>query len=256
MKTKTDIVANWLPRYTGMPLELFEKHILICNFAKYIKAFAKHNNAEIFGQDSAMQSCTAAGITIINFGMGSSQAATVVDLLTAINPRAVLFLGKCGALKTMHVGDYLLPLAGIRGEGTSDDYMPHEVPALPSFSIQKAVSKVVGEQFRREYFTGTVYTTNRRVWEHDEQFKNYLREIRAMGIDMETATLFTCAFANHIPMGALLLASDEPMNPDGVKTSESDRKVDKAHLVEHLKVGVATLKDLIHRGDEVKHLHF
>ena len=256
MKTKEDIVKDWLPRYTGMPLEKFEKHVLICNFSKYVRAFAKHNNAEIFGEDREMQACSADGITILKFGMGSSQAATCIDLLTAVAPRAVLFLGKCGALKSMAVGDYLLPLAGIRGEGTSDDYLPPEVPALPSFSIQKSISKVVSDQFRREYFTGTVYTTNRRVWEYDEKFKTYLREIRATAIDMETATLFTCAFANHMPIGALLLASDTPMTPEGVKTAESDKKVDKAHLTEHLKIGVATLKDLIFRGEAVKHLHF
>ena len=256
MKTKDEIVSDWLPRYTGMPLEKFEKHIILCNFSKYLKAFSKYHNAEILGEDKEMQACSADGITIVKFGMGSSMAATVVDLLTAIEPRAVLFLGKCGALKNVHVGDYLLPLAGIRGEGTSDDYMPNEVPALPSFSIQKAISKIISEQFRREYFTGTVYTTNRRIWEHDDEFKHYLRTIRATAIDMETATLFTCAFANHIPIGALLLVSDEPMTPEGVKTNESDKKVDKAHLVEHLKIGVSTLKDLIHRGDQVKHLYF
>ena len=256
MKTKEEISAEWLPRYTGMPLDKFRKHIILCNFSKYVKAFAKHHSVPIFGEDREMQSASSEDITIIKFGMGSSQAATIMDLLIAVKPRSCLFLGKCGGLKDcMKVGDYVLPLAGIRGDGTSDDYLPPEVPALPSFSIEKALSGVISN-YHREYFTGTVYTTNRRVWEHDEEFKNYLIKTRASAIDMETATLFTVGFHNHIPMGALLLVSDSPMTPEGVKTQDSDRKVDKAHLIEHLKIGADTLKDIIRRGDQVKHLVF
>ena len=255
MKTKDDIAKNWLPRYTGMPLEKFEKHIILVNFSKYLKMFSDHHQAEIFGLDKEMQACSADGITIIKFGMGSAQAATIMDLLTAVNPRACLFLGKCGGLKTVNVGDFVLPLAGIRGEGTSADYLPVEVPALPAFSLQKAISSTL-VAYHKDYFTGTVYTTNRRVWEHDEVFKDYLRRIRAMAVDMETATLFTVAFHNHIPVGALLLVSDSPMTPEGVKTAESDIKVDEGHALTHLKMGVDSLKHIMHNGESLRHLRF
>jgi len=257
LKTKEAIVSNWLPRYTGRPLTDFGQYIILTNFSKYIQLFSQWNdNAPILGLDKPMQSVTANGITIINFGMGSSVAATIMDLLTAVKPKAVIFLGKCGGLKKKNkLGDLVLPIAGIRGEGTSNDYMPAEVPALPAFALQKAISTTIRD-FSRDYFTGTCYTTNRRVWEHDKEFKKYLKKLRAMAIDMETATIFTTGFANKIPTGALLLVSDQPMIPEGVKTAESDSSVTEQYVEQHLKIGIESLKQLINNGLTVKHLIF
>ena len=256
MKTKEDIVKNWLPRYTGQSLDAFGDYILLTNFSNYVKMFAEWNSVEVVGTDKPMQCATANGITIINFGMGSATAATVMDLLSAINPKAVLFLGKCGGLKKKnHIGDLILPIAAIRGEGTSLDYFPVEVPALPAFALQKAVSTTIRDH-EKDYWTGTVYTTNRRVWEHDEKFKTYLENIRAMAIDMETATIFSVGFYNGIPTGALLLVSDQPMSPEGVKTEESDKKVTANYVEDHLKIGIDSLKQLINDGLTVKHLRF
>lgn len=257
LKTKDAIVTNWLPRYTGRPINEFGEYIILTNFSKYLNLFSEWNeNAPIYGLDKPMQSVTANGITIINFGMGSPVAATIMDLLTAIQPKAVLFLGKCGGLKKKNnVGDLILPIAAIRGEGTSNDYLPPEVPALPSFALQKAVSTTIRDH-ARDYWTGTVYTTNRRVWEHDKEFKKYLKSLRAMAVDMETATVFTTGFANKIPTGALLLVSDQPMIPEGVKTSESDSKVTENYVETHLRIGIDSLKQLINNGLTVKHLLF
>jgi len=257
MKTKAEIVQNWLPRYTGRPLEQFGQYILLTNFSKYVQMFSEwHGNAPIMGLDKPMQSVTADGITIINFGMGSPLAATMMDLLSAIKPKAVLFLGKCGGLKKKNqLGDLILPIAAIRGEGTSNDYMPPEVPALPSFAMQKAISTTIRDH-SRDYWTGTCYTTNRRVWEHDKEFKKYLKTLRAMAVDMETATIFTTGFANKIPTGALLLVSDQPMIPEGVKTAESDSNVTNTYVETHLRIGIDSLKQLINNGLTVKHLHF
>ncbi len=257
LKTKEAIVSNWLPRYTGRPLEAFTDYIILTNFSKYLQMFSEwHQDAPIIGLDKPMQSVSADGITIINFGMGSALAATVMDLLTAIHPKAVIFLGKCGGLKKKNnVGDLILPIAAIRGEGTSNDYMPPEVPALPSFALQKAISTTIRDH-ARDYWTGTCYTTNRRVWEHDKSFKKYLKSLRAMAIDMETATIFTTGFANKIPTGALLLVSDQPMIPEGVKTAESDSKVTETYVETHLRVGIDSLKQLINNGLTVKHLKF
>ncbi len=254
MKTKKEIVDNWLPRYTGQELENFGEYILLCNFLNYVEKFAEMHNVPIIGVGKPMQCATANGITIINFGMGSASAATCMDLLSAIEPKGVLFLGKCGGLKRKNeVGDLVLPIAAIRGEGTSNDYFPPEVPALPSFALQKAISTTIRD-FNEDYWTGTVYTTNRRVWEHDEEFKDYLKKIRAMAIDMETATIFTVGFANHIPTGALLLVSDQPMTPEGVKTDKSDTVVTSKFVDNHLKIGIESLKQLINNGNTVKHL--
>lgn len=256
MKTKEEIVHNWLPRYTGEKLENFGQYIIICNFSNYVRLFADMHKVKVIGTDTPMQCATADGITIINFGMGSAGAATMMDLLSAINPKAVLFLGKCGGLKKKNnVGDLILPIAAIRGEGTSGDYFPPEVPALPSFALQKAISTTIRE-YECDYWTGTVYTTNRRVWEHDDTFKEYLRRIRAMAIDMETATIFSVGFYNKIPTGALLLVSDQPMIPEGVKTDISDAAVTRQYVEQHLKIGIDSLKQLINDGLTVKHLRF
>ena len=256
MITKQDIVQNWLPRYTGMNLSDFGNYILLVNFQEYVERFEKKNSVTIKGQDRQMPSCTSGDITIINFGMGSANAATIMDLLGAIQPKAALFLGKCGGLKKKNdLGDFILPIAAVRGEGTSNDYLPPEVPALPAFNLQKAISTTIRE-YQRDYWTGTVFTTNRRVWEHDDAFKSYLRNTRTMAIDMETATIFTAGFANHIPTGALLLVSDQPMISTGVKTEASDKKVTATFADEHLQIGIDSLNQLINNNLTVKHLKF
>ena len=256
MVTKDDIVKNWLPRYTGATLDSFGSYILLTNFSNYVDMFAKWNNVEVIGQGRPMQCATAGGISIINFGMGSPTAATVMDLLTAIEPKAVLFLGKCGGLKKRNkLGDLILPIAAIRGEGTSNDYFPPEVPALPAFALQKAISTTIRD-YEVDYWTGTVYTTNRRVWEHDEEFKSYLQKVRAYAIDMETATIFSVGFYNKIPTGALLLVSDQPMTPEGVKTEASDTRITSDYVENHLRIGIDSLKQLINDGLTVRHLRF
>lgn len=256
MRTKDEIVQNWLPRYTGAPAASLGQHILLTNFRSYLDVFATQTGADVVGLDRPMPSTTADGLTMIDFGMGSPNAATVMDLLSAIAPKAVLFLGKCGGLKRKNLlGDLVLPIAAIRGDGTSNDYLLPEVPALPAFSLQRAVSTVIRD-LGRDYWTGTVYTTNRRVWEHDDAFKEYLRKTRSMAIDMETATIFAAGFANHIPSGALLLVSDQPMVPEGVKTEFSDRVVTDTFVERHVAIGIEALRLIRRDGRSVKHLRF
>jgi AMP nucleosidase len=256
MKTKLEIVKDWLPRYTGMRLEHFGEYILLTNFDQYIDLFCEWNNVKVADRDKPMIAATADDITIINFGMGSANAATIMDLLAAIEPKAVLFLGKCGGLKKKNaVGDLILPIAAIRGDGTSNDYFPSKVPALPAFNLQKAISTTISE-FSRDYWTGTVFTTNRRVWEHDNKFKKLLRKTRSMAIDMETATIFSVGFYNKIPTGALLLVTDQPMVPEGIKTQQSDIAVNAKYVEEHVKIGIKSLEELKNKGLSVKHLRF
>jgi AMP nucleosidase len=256
MKTKEEIVNNWLPRYTGKRIDTFGKYFLLTNYINYVELFARWNEVEVEGREKNMPSATHDGITIINFGMGSPNAATAMDLLSAISPNAVLFLGKCGGLKKKNkLGDLILPIAAIRSDGTSNDYLPQEVPALPAFRLQSAISASI-TRHNREYWTGTVYTTNRRVWEYDDRFKKYLQKTRAMAIDMETATIFTVGFANEIPTGALLLVSDQPMISSGIKTEESDRLVTDKFTEIHLSIGIDALKEIKDNGISVKHLKF
>ncbi|MBQ8672597.1 MAG: AMP nucleosidase [Bacteroides sp.] len=256
MKTKEEIVANWLPRYTKRPLEEFDRYILLTNFNKYVELFADKFGVPVLGRDANMTSASANGMTIINFGMGSPNAAIIMDLLEAISPKACLFLGKCGGIDERNrIGDLFLPIAAIRGEGTSNDYLPPEVPALPAFMLQRAVSSAIRD-YGKEYWTGTIYTTNRRIWEHDEHFKQHLRKTRAMAVDMETATLFTCGYANRIPTGALLLVSDQPMIPEGVKTEESDNRVTREYVADHVEIGINAMRMIIDEKKTVKHLNW
>ncbi|MGO4535260.1 AMP nucleosidase [Leifsonia sp. 2MCAF36] len=256
LRDKAAIVHDWLPRYTGTPLEEFGDHILLTNFGDYVERFAEWYGTEVRGLDRSMPNATADGITMVDFGMGSPNAATIMDLLSAVSPKAALFLGKCGGVKRKsQLGDLVLPIAAIRGEGTSNDYLPPEVPALPAFQLQRAVSSTIRD-FKQDYWTGTVYTTNRRVWEHDETFKEYLRRTRCMAVDMETATVFAAGFANRIPSGALLLVSDQPMTPEGVKTAESDRGVTRDFVEHHIRIGVEALRLVRRNGRSVRHLRF
>lgn len=256
MRTKQQIVENWLPRYTDRPLSEFPDYILLTNFTKYVEIFAEHFNVPILGLKSSMPNASSGRICIINFGMGSANAATIMDLLSAISPKAVLFLGKCGGVKKANnLGDYLLPIAAIRGEGTSNEYLPPEVPSLPAFSMLRAISSAIRDN-GKDYWTGTVYTTNRRVWEYDNTFKEYIRRTHATGVDMETATLFTAGFYNQIPTGALLMVSDKPMEEDGVKTEESDRFVTKNFAPEHVILGIDALQQIIDDKKTVRHILF
>jgi len=256
MRTKEEIVENWLPRYTKRKLEDFGQYILLTNFEHYVDLFAEKFGVSVINKEANMASASAEGITIINFGMGSPNAATIMDLLSAISPKACLFLGKCGGINPKNcLGDFILPIAAIRGEGTSNDYFPPEVPALPAFMLQRAVSSAIRD-YAHDYWTGTVYTTNRRIWEYDDKFKNYLVTTRAMAVDMETATLFSAGFSNHIPTGALLLISDQPMIPEGVKTDVSDKKITQQFVDDHVNIGISALKNIIEEKKTVKHLRF
>lgn len=256
MKTKQEIVENWLPRYTGRTLVDFPKYVILTNFEYYLDLFSEMYQVPIIGEDKTMPNVSFNDIILINFGMGSANAATILDLLSAIEVEAILFLGKCGGIKNKTtVGDYILPIAAIKGEGTSNDYLPHEVPALPAFSIQKACSKAIVNH-GRQYYTGVVYTTNRRVWEYDDHFKEYLIKTRAMAVDMETATIFTVGFANRIPTGALLLVSDRPMISEGIKTAESDRDVTQNFVKQHLEIGIEAITTIKDKNYSVKHLIF
>ena len=257
MQDKLAIAKNWLPRYTGMAVEGFGDYILLTNFRYYVDQFAHRFNCDIHGETRPMQAATnSEGLSIVNFGIGSPNAATLMDLLIARKPKGVLFLGKCGGLKrSTDIGHFILPIAAIRGEGTSNDYFPPEVPALPSFKLHKCVSeKIVARHL--EYRTGVIYTTNRRVWEHDHAFLDRLRAMTCIGIDMETATIFIVGHHNEIVRGALLLVSDVPLTPEGVKTEEMDAKVTKKWTDVHLEIGIEAMTEVGVKGEQIKHFTY
>lgn len=257
MPSYEDIVNNWLPRYTGMSIDQFGDYVLLTNFNDYVCSFADQFKCDVYGEDRPMQAATNSnGLTIVNFGIGSPNAATIMDLLSARRPKGVLFLGKCGGLKySSEIGHFILPVAAIRGEGTGDDYFPPEVPALPSFKLHKFVSQKIYEK-GYDYRTGVVYTTNRRVWEHDKKFLSRLRRLKAISIDMETATIFIVGHHNQISRGALLLVSDVPILPEGVKTEESDANVTEQWVDIHLQLGIEAMTEIDGQGEKIKHFKY
>ena len=257
MITKLDLAREWLPRYTGMPIDDFGDYILLTNFDTYFTRFVDKFDCEAYGNGRPMQAATnSAGLSMVNFGIGSPNAATIMDLLGVRNPKGVLFLGKCGGLKrSTEIGQFILPIAAIRGEGTSNDYLHPMVPALPSFKLHKFVSEKLVER-DLEYRTGVVYTTNRRVWEHDDKFREELRTMTAMAIDMETATIFVVGHRNQIARGALLLVSDLPLIPEGIKTEEIDRQVTRDWADTHLELGIASLSEIGQKGETIKHFQY
>jgi AMP nucleosidase len=188
--------------------------------------------------------------------MGSPNAATIMDLLVAVKPKGVLFLGKCGGLKdSSEIGNFILPIGAIRGDGTSNDYFPLEVPALPSFKLHKFVSDIIVEK-QSDYRTGVIFTTNRRVWEHDKRFLERLKQTTSIGVDMETATIFSVGHFNEIARGALLLVSDVPLTLDGVKTEESDKAVTQEWVDLHLEIGIKAMTEIGKSGEEIKHFKY
>jgi AMP nucleosidase len=254
---RLEIAKDWLPRYTGMPIDKFGDNILLTNFDYYVTQFAERFDCDIYGEGRPMQAATnSSGLSLINFGIGSANAATIMDLLSARNPNAVLFLGKCGGLKaSSEIGHFILPIAAVRGEGTSGDYLPPEVPALPSFKLHKFVSECLVNR-NLEYRTGVIYTTNRRLWEHDQEFRKRLEKLTCIGIDMETATLFIVGHYNSISRGALLLVSDVPTTPEGVKTRASDREVTNTWVDQHIEIGIEAMTDIGVRGEQIRHFRY
>lgn len=254
---RLEIAKNWLPRYTGMPLDKFGDYVLLTNFHNYLIKFAEQFKCDLYGEDKPMQAATnAEGLTIINFGIGSPNAAIIMDLLIARNPKGALFLGKCGGLKkSTEIGCYILPIAAIRGEGTSNDYFPPEVPSLPSLMLQKFISEKIIE-YGHDYRTGVVYTTNRRIWEHDKMFLERLKQMTCIAIDMETATYFIVGHHNNIACGALLLVSDVPITPEGVKTEESDLRVTRQWSDIHLRIGIEAITEIGRKSERIKHFKY
>jgi AMP nucleosidase len=159
----------------------------------------------------------------------------------------------CGGLRRRYeVGEYLVPVASIRGEGTSDFYFPPDVPALANFLMQKAVTEVLEEE-QVIHHIGITFTTNMRFWEFNEEFKTKLKLSKAQAIEMECATLFAASYKRKFTLGALLLISDLPLNPTGIKTKKSSESVYEKYTADHVEKGIAILKkSIILQDNKVK----
>lgn len=251
---KRKIAEDMLERYTGSPLSHFRKQIILTNFDYYLDRFDKLCGTErCKGSAMSVVHSKSADVSIIDFSIGSPTAALIIELLSTIEPTAVLLLGMCGGLhRSLKVGDFFVPTAAIRDEGASRHFMPAQVPALPTFKIQKFVSQIIVEK-GLDYRTGVVHTTDYRFWEFDDRFKAQLYEERALGIDMETATLFVGGFTAKVPIGALLLVSDLPLQRNGIKTKKSASAVFRNYTDLHLEIGIKAMSEIAERGEHIRH---
>ena len=247
-----------LERYTGHNFGAFQKQIILTNFHYYVERFNSLLSDHHYTIGSAFKASSSelARVTIIEFGVGSAMAALVGELISVIRPKAVLFLGLCGAVHpSLQVGDFILPIASIRAEGVSRHFLPPQVPSLPTFKVQKFVSQILVEH-GQEYRTGTIHSTDFRFWEFDEKFKLNLIEERVLAVEMETAALFTTCFVSKVNIGALLLVSDCPMRPGGIKTKASAKKVFQKYTDMHIEYGIEAMADIADRGENIRHYHW
>lgn len=251
---KKKIAVDMLERYTGSAIGDFRKQIILTNFDYYVERFKKFPDA-VATKGSAMNVAHSKSqdVSIVDFSIGSPNAALIIELLSVLDPTAVLFLGMCGGLhRSLKVGDFILPIAAIRDDGASRHFMPTQVPALPTFKVQKFVSQIIVEQ-GLDYRTGVVHTTDYRFWEFNDRFKETLYEERAIAIEMECATLFIAGFASKVPIGALLLVSDVPLKRGGIKTKKSAKKVFRKYADLHIDMGIKAMSEIAERGEHIRH---
>jgi AMP nucleosidase len=254
-EAKWNIAADMLERYTGTAPDHFQKQIVLTNFNYYLERFSSlcDDSEKTTGSAMTVVHSKKLGVSIVNFSIGSPNAALIIEILATADPKAVLFLGLTGGLhRSLKVGDFILPTAAIRDEGASRHFMPPQVPAMPTFKIQKFVSQIIVEK-GLDYRTGVIHTTDYRFWEFDEKFKAQLYEERVLGIDMETATLFSVGFASKVPIGALLLVSDLPLRKDGIKTKKSANAVFKQFTDLHIDTGIKAMSEIAERGEHIRH---
>ena len=240
--TRERVALDTLARYSGTEPEQFQKYILLTNFPHYVDRFADIMDAEVtIGSVLKVAHCKEQDISIIDYRVGSPMAALIMDVISYVEPQCAVMLGLCGGLHhTQSVGDLLLPMAAIRDEGASLHYMPTQVPSLPAFMVQQLISEELMDQdipFR----TGVLHTTDYRMWEFDEDFKKRLRTEKASAIDMECSALFTTGFCRKVPVGALMLISDLPLQPAGIKTKESAQAIFREYTDKHLQLGIDSL---------------
>ncbi len=249
---KQKIAHAILERYTGSTAKDFQPSILLTNFNYYLEQFEKKVGGVVrSGTAMRVVHCKKRGVSLINFNIGAPTAALIIEVLSIVSPKAVLLLGMCGGLhRTLKIGDFIIPAAAIRGEGVTEHFMPKEVPALPTFKIQKFVSEILVRK-GLDYRTGVVHTTDYRFWEFNDSFVKKLYMQRVIAIEMETSAVFVAGFASKVANGALLLVSDLPLQKNGIKMS--GKKVFQEYTNLHLEIGIQAMSEVQEAGEQIRH---
>ncbi|MGO8942439.1 MAG: AMP nucleosidase [Syntrophobacteraceae bacterium] len=248
-----EYIRQTLERYTNCALEKFSEHLLITNFKQYARAFQEKTQGEFHEGNFQVVTVPNLNCTMVDFGIGSPQAALLINCLAYLdNLKSVIMLGMCGGIdERLEVGDFVIPSAAIRGEGTSRHYLPPEFPAIPASQVNLFCLGAV-KKMNLIPKCGIVYTTDRRLWEFDEQFVSYLREQRIMAIDMELATLYAVAYRYEIPIGSIMLISDMPLQKTGLKGKDLHSKIYEKYMPTHLDIALDAVKTMIAKWGEAE----
>ena len=293
---RTDFSLKRLAHYTGTPVKHFQRYLLFTNYHRYVDAFVdwglgqlqeggrykklsvagglvvdkdaenareQINNAPWRRFQMPAYHLTAAdgsGITLVNIGVGPSNAKTITDHLAVLRPECWIMVGHCGGLRhSQAIGDYVLAHAYLRDDHVLDDVLSPDIPIPPIAEVQVALQEAAvevtgesGDELKNRLRTGTVVTTDDRNWEL--RFTDSARRFnqsRAIAIDMESATIAANGFRLRVPYGVLLCVSDKPLHGE-IKLPGAANKFYEKSIGQHLQIGVATLEKLA-RGDATLH---
>ncbi|NLS26973.1 AMP nucleosidase [Sphingomonas sp. S2M10] len=288
---RTDFSLARLKHYTGTPVEHFQQYILFTNYHRYVDEFVRWACAQL-GPDSRFTGVSGAGgiviedpadadrlvsdgawrrhqmpayhlmaegrtgITLVNIGVGPSNAKTITDHLAVIRPEAWLMIGHCGGLRpSQRIGDYVLAHAYLRDDHIMDDVLPPEIPIPAIAEVQQALARAAEtvsgqseDELKQRLRTGTIVTTDDRNWElRYSQSALRFSLSRAVGVDMESATLAAQGYRFRVPYGTLLCVSDKPLHGELKLPGQANRFYERA-IAEHLKIGIEACEELRREG--------
>ena len=291
---RTDFSLARLAHYSGTPVEDFQKFILFTNYHRYVDEFVdwagqklgQNEYTELTGagglalnepahnakdrlSDTAwrrhqmpayhLKRADKSGITLVNIGVGPSNAKTICDHLAVLRPEAWLMIGHCGGLReTQRIGDYVLAHAYLRDDNVLDTVLPPEIPIPAIAEVQIALAQAAeqvsgdtGANLKKRMRTGTVATTDDRNWELQyTQSSRRLSLSRAIGIDMESATIAAQGYRFRVPYGTLLCVSDKPLHGEIKLPGQANRFYEEA-IAAHLQIGIVTCDLLREQGSRL-----
>lgn len=290
---RTDFSLARLRHYTGTPAEHVQRFVLFTNYHRYVDEFVRWAAGQVGGDnrftalsgpggvlfrpgdDPAMLDDSAwrrlqmpayhllapdrSGITLVNIGVGPSNAKTITDHLAVTRPDAWMMIGHCGGLRpSQRIGDYVLAHAYLRDDHVLDDLLPPEIPVPAIAEVQQALARAAetisgqsGDELKRRLRTGTIVTTDDRNWEL-RYSRSALRFSlsRAVAIDMESATIAAQGFRFRVPYGTLLCVSDKPLHGELKLPGQANRFYERA-ISEHMRIGIETCEELRREGHKL-----
>jgi AMP nucleosidase len=294
---RVDLSLVRLSHYTATAARHFQRFVLFTNYQRYVEEFVAYgldqvrNGTEyrafvgpgnVYTPNPRLTDAPAEGtppshlpqmpayhlvrdrhegITLVNIGIGPSNAKTITDHLAVLRPHCWLMIGHCGGLRqTQRLGDYVLAHAYVRDDHVLDHDLPDWVPVPPIAEVQIALTQEVagisgaaGRELKARLRTGTVFTTDDRDWElrHNELATRF-NQSRAIAVDMESATIAANGFRLRVPYGTLLCVSDKPLHGE-IKLPGMANAFYRERISQHLQVGIATLRSLQEAGIEDLH---